>query len=69
MSDLNLETYDAIAEFMEDRGYPPSMRELGKRLGLTSTDSVRERLLSLEQAGMIERVPGSPRAIRLKERT
>jgi repressor LexA len=60
------ETYEAIRSHVEDFGYPPSIRELGKILGLSSTDTVRERLLSLERAGMIERVEGSPRAITLK---
>lgn len=67
MSDAtNTETYEALTAFIEDNGYPPSMRELGKALGLTSTDSVRNRLLSLERSGMIERVPGRPRAIIMK---
>lgn len=59
------DTYRALVAHIEEKGMPPTYRELGKRLGLTSTDSVRERLLSLERAGWIERVEGSPRAIRL----
>ena len=66
MSDIDRQTYEAIAAFMDDRGYPPSVKELGQSLGLTSSASVWKRLVSLEEAGMIERVPGSPRAIRLK---
>lgn len=59
------DTYRALVAHIEEKGMPPTYRELGKRLGLTSTDSVRERLISLERAGWIERVEGSPRAIRL----
>jgi repressor LexA len=60
------ETLTALRDYIEDFGYPPSMRELGKILGLSSPDSVLQRLKALEQAGQIERVPGRPRAIRLK---
>lgn len=59
------DTYKALTDLVREKGIPPTYRELGKRLGLTSTDSVRERLLALERAGWIERVEGSPRAIRL----
>lgn len=61
------ETYNAIKGFIEAMGYPPTVRQLGAVLGLSSTDSVRERLLTLEREGRIERVPGSPRAIILKD--
>jgi repressor LexA len=59
------ETYEAIRDHTASHGYPPSYRELGKILGLSSTDSVRDRVLALEKAGMVERVEGSPRALRL----
>jgi repressor LexA len=61
------QTYNAIKGFIDAMGYPPTVRQLGAVLGLSSTDSVRERLLALEREGRIERVPGSPRAIILKE--
>lgn len=61
------ETYNAIKGFIDAMGYPPTVRQLGAVLGLSSTDSVRERLLTLEREGRIERVPGSPRAIILKD--
>jgi repressor LexA len=65
--DLLVETYEAIKWFMDDRGYPPTVRELGKRLGLSSASSARGRLDALIAAGMVERGPG-PRALRLKAR-
>ena len=65
MSETLQETYDALVAHIEEHGIPPTYRELGKRLGFSSTDSVRERLIALEAAGWIERVAGSPRAIRL----
>jgi repressor LexA len=59
------QTYEALKAFIETEGYVPSIRELGAVLGLSSPDTVRERLLALERAGLIERVEGKPRAIRL----
>lgn len=67
MSDLNAETMQALRDFIGEHGYPPSIRELGELLGLSSPMSVHERLLACERDGLIERVPGRPRAIRLKE--
>jgi repressor LexA len=61
------ETYNALKGFMEAMGYPPTVRQLGALLGLSSPDSVRQRLVALEKEGRIERVPGSPRAIILKD--
>jgi repressor LexA len=61
------QTLAAIQSFRDERGYMPSLRELGEVLGLTSPDTVRERLLALEREGRIERVPGSPRAIIIKD--
>lgn len=61
------QTYEAIAGFIDQHGYPPTVRQLGDELGLSSSASVQERLDALEKAGMVERVPGSPRAIILKD--
>jgi repressor LexA len=68
MTDLNQETYDAIEAFMESRGYPPSVRELGERLGL-SVSSTQNRLRLLDEAGLIDRSPDRRRLIILKETT
>ena len=61
------ETKAAIVEFKEREGLIPTIRELCVELGLSSSSSVKERLDALKRAGMIETVPGSPRAIILKE--
>jgi repressor LexA len=51
--------HDAVA----DRGYPPSIREIGEAVGLTSTSSVHSQLEALQRKGFIRRDPTKPRAI------
>jgi repressor LexA len=52
-----------IRESLADRGYPPSMREIGERVGLTSSSSVAHQLRTLEEKGYIKRDPNRPRAL------
>ena len=52
-----------IKDSIESRGYPPSMREIGEKVGLTSSSSVSHQLRMLEQKGFIKRDPNRPRAI------
>lgn len=52
-----------IKESIEQRGYPPSMREIGQAVGLTSTSSVAHQLRVLEQKGYLKRDPNRPRAL------
>ena len=54
---------DYIRECVQARGYPPSMREIGERVGLTSSSSVAHQLKGLEIKGFIRRDPTLPRAI------
>ncbi len=48
---------------VETRGYPPSMREIGEAVGLTSPSSVKHQLTALERKGYLRRDPKRPRAI------
>lgn len=61
------EKQQAILEFIsrsvESRGYPPSMREIGDAVGLSSLSSVTHQLSRLELAGHIRRDPNRPRAL------
>jgi repressor LexA len=57
---------DSIREAIELRGYPPSMREIGTRVGLTSPSSVAHQLAVLERKGFIRRDPNRPRAIEVR---
>jgi len=52
-----------LRDFMELRGYPPSMREIGEAVGLTSSSSVAHQLKVLEEKGFVRRDPHRPRAL------
>jgi len=52
-----------IKDSIEKRGYPPSMREIGTAVGLTSTSSVAHQLRVLEEKGFLKRDPNRPRAL------
>jgi repressor LexA len=52
-----------IRESLVARGYPPSMREIGEKVGLTSSSSVAHQLRTLEEKGYIKRDPNRPRAL------
>jgi repressor LexA len=52
-----------IRDSIESRGYPPSMREIGELVGLTSSSSVAHQLRTLEEKGYLKRDPNRPRAL------
>jgi repressor LexA len=52
-----------IKDSIEMRGYPPSMREIGGAVGLTSSSSVAHQLKTLEEKGFLRRDPNRPRAL------
>ncbi|WP_372456828.1 transcriptional repressor LexA [Cellulomonas xiejunii] len=54
---------DTVRASVEQRGYPPSMREIGDAVGLTSPSSVKHQLTALERKGYLRRDPNRPRAI------
>ena len=53
----------SIKDSIEKRGYPPSMREIGEAVGLTSSSSVAHQLRVLEEKGFLKRDPNRPRAL------
>jgi repressor LexA len=57
---------EVIRDSVERRGYPPSMREIGEAVGLTSTSSVAHQLTTLEKKGFLRRDPNRPRAVEVK---
>ena len=52
-----------IKDSIEKKGYPPSMREIGQAVGLTSSSSVAHQLRTLEEKGFLKRDPNRPRAL------
>ena len=54
-----------IKASLDSRGYPPSMREIGEAVGLTSSSSVAHQLKVLEQKGYLKRDPNRPRALQV----
>ncbi|HEX4014204.1 MAG TPA: transcriptional repressor LexA [Candidatus Cybelea sp.] len=55
---------DVIRAFTAEQGYPPSVREIGERVGLSSSSTIHAHLKALERRGMISRDPTKPRAMR-----
>ena len=59
---------DVIEKQLRQRGYPPSVREIGEAVGLTSSSSVHSQLANLERRGLLHKDPTKPRAIGLQQR-
>ena len=59
------EILDYIRDTVADRGYPPSVREIGEAVGLSSPSTVHSHLSTLEAAGHLRRDPTKPRAIEI----
>lgn len=57
---------EVIEQSMRDRGYPPSVREIGEAVQLTSPSTVHSHLASLQRMGYLHRDPTKPRAIEVK---
>ena len=55
-----------INDQMLDRGFPPSVREIGAHVGLTSPSTVHSHLATLQKNGYLERDPSKPRAIKVR---
>jgi len=61
-----LEILEYISECLRDRGYPPSVREIGEAVGLASSATVHTHLAVLQREGYLQRDPSKPRAIRVR---
>src|SRR5579862_8020328 len=57
---------ESIAASLRDRGYPPSVREIGEAVGLTSSSTVHAHLAVLQREGYLRRDPTKPRAIEVR---
>jgi repressor LexA len=68
MVELNLtkrqqEIFDFVKSYGGEHGYPPTVRDIGKAIGLTSSSTVHAHLANLEKLGLLRRDPTKPRAI------
>jgi repressor LexA len=68
MVELNLtkrqqEIFDFIKRYSAKHGYPPTVRDIGKAVGLASSSTVHAHLANLEKVGLLRRDPSKPRAI------
>ncbi len=68
MVELNLtkrqkEIFEFIKSYSDGHGYPPTVRDIGKAIGLTSSSTVHAHLANLEKVGLLRRDPSKPRAI------
>ena len=59
------EIFEFIRGYASKHGYPPTVREIGKAVGLTSSSTVHAHLANLEKIGLLKRDPTKPRAIEL----
>ncbi len=60
------EILEVIEHHLRERGYPPSVREIGEAVGLTSPSTVHNHLLTLQRLGYLRRDPTKPRAIEVR---
>jgi repressor LexA len=72
--DLNLtkrqqEIFDFIKRYSAKHGYPPTVRDIGKAIGLTSSSTVHAHLSNLEKIGILRHDPSKPRALELLKDT
>jgi repressor LexA len=59
------EIWDFLVEYVDGHGYPPTVREIGEKVGLASPSTVHAHLANLERAGLLKRDPTKPRALEL----
>ncbi len=62
------EIFDFIRKYSARYGYPPTVRDIGKAVGLASSSTVHTHLANLEKIGLLRRDPSKPRAIELLDR-
>src|SRR5512143_2173364 len=59
------EIWQFLTDYVDEHGYPPTVREIGEAVGLASPSTVHAHLANLERAGLLRRDPTKPRAIEL----
>ena len=62
------EIFEYVKSYAREHGYPPTVRDIGKAVGLASSSTVHAHLANLEKVGLLRRDPTKPRAIELLDR-
>jgi repressor LexA len=60
------EIWNFLTQYVDEHGYPPTVREIGEAVGLASPSTVHAHLANLERVGLIKRDPTKPRALELR---
>jgi repressor LexA len=68
LSKRQSEIYDFVLTYVDEHGYPPTVREIGEAVGLASPSTVHAHLANLERAGYLRRDPTKPRALEVTGR-
>ena len=65
LTDRQQQIWNYLVEYVDQHGYPPTVREIGEEVGLASPSTVHAHLANLERAGLLRRDPTKPRALEL----
>jgi repressor LexA len=65
MTEKQEKIYNIVKKFIDENGYAPSVREIGKIAGVTSTATVFDHMKKLKEKGYINYIKGKPRTIRI----
>jgi repressor LexA len=65
LTERQQQIWNYLVEYVDRHGYPPTVREIGERVGLASPSTVHAHLANLERAGLLRRDPTKPRALEL----
>jgi repressor LexA len=65
LTERQQQIWNYLVEYVDGHGYPPTVREIGERVGLASPSTVHAHLANLERAGLLRRDPTKPRALEL----
>jgi repressor LexA len=68
LTDRQRQIWEFLGSYVEEHGYPPTVREIGEAVGLASPSTVHAHLANLERAGLLKRDPTKPRALELANR-
>jgi len=68
LTDRQLEVLTFLAEFIDEKEYPPTLKEIGSHFGIKNPNGIRNHLLALEKKGFIEKGAERSRAIRIRKR-